>query len=728
MRFFLDIFESGSSELLKQTAPLADRMRPRVLSEYIGQNDIIGKGRLLRRAIEADRLSSLIFYGPPGSGKTTLARVIANSTKASFITINAVLAGVKEIREGIQTAKNNFDLYSKRTILFVDEVHRFNKSQQDALLPHVENGIIILIGATTENPYFEVNKALVSRSRIFQLSSLTTDNLEDVMVQAIKDNTRGYGNKNIEIDRDAIDHLCKSANGDARSLLNALELAVETTTENSDGVICIDNNIIAESIQKKAVLYDKDGDSHYDTISAFIKSIRGSDPDASLYWLAKMIYAGEDPRFIFRRLVILASEDIGLADPNALSVVMSASQSYDFIGMPEGRFPLSQAVLYLATAPKSNTTLALFDALSAVEKEESGDVPDHLKDGSRDRDDFGHGEGYLYPHAFRDHWVSQQYLPSALQGRVFYQPSDQGYEKGVKELVERRRDAQIATMMEREQEETFLWQGGENGRWELRSSDGGYFEELRDSFFNLLALKRGDLILDLNCGTGLFTFESLRQSPDGAVFSMTENATHFDTIKGYSSSIGELERPNFLLSSYNDLVSKIDNAEFTAIIGRNVISSASNIEDLVNFLSSQTSSDSKFLFSEYVPSLTTRISSFLQESDLKNILISAENNLFSDKKNRLASFSPNDFIKLMSKNGVEISKKEVAFTTKKRFRRSDVNQWFVDSENVSLGGWIKSISDEKTAMDIKGLLLQELLDRDVEWSTVSLFIRINKII
>lgn len=437
--------------------PLASRMRPRNLNEYIGQDHIVGKGRLLRRAIAADQLTSVIFYGPPGSGKTTLARVIANHTKSNFITLNAVLTGVADIRSSIKQAEDFFHLYSRRTILFVDEVHRWNKSQQDALLPWVENGTIILIGATTENPFFEVNKALVSRSRVFQLKPLTKSDLQKAAEQALNDKERGYGNWKIEFEKGALEHLIDTANGDARSLLNALELAVETTPEqwNPDknnpipaygSTIYISKEACEESIQKKVVLYDRDGDYHYDIISAFIKSLRGRDPDASMYWLSRMVRAGEDPHFIFRRMLISACEDTGLADPNAITVVESCAQAFDRVGLPEGRYFLAHAALYLSTAPKSNSSMAFFDALSAVEKEDV-DVPNHLKDSSRDAEGFGHGSGYLYPHAYRDHWVAQQYLPDALNGRIFYTPSTQGYEAKIREEVLSRRELQIASIL-----------------------------------------------------------------------------------------------------------------------------------------------------------------------------------------------------------------------------------------------------------------------------------------
>lgn len=440
--------------------PLAARMRPRNLDEYIGQDHIVGKGRLLRRAIAADQLTSVIFYGPPGSGKTTLARVIANHTKSNFITLNAVLTGVADIRASIKSAEDYYNLYSRRTILFVDEVHRWNKSQQDALLPWVENGTIILIGATTENPFFEVNKALVSRSRVFQLKPLTNEDLQKAAHQALTDVERGYGHWKVEFEKGALEHLIDTANGDARSLLNALELAVETTPEKWNPhanppvpeygtKIYISKEAAEESIQKKVVLYDRDGDYHYDIISAFIKSIRGRDPDAACYWLARMVSAGEDPHFIFRRMLISACEDTGLADPSAISVVESCAKAFDRVGMPEGRYFLAHAALYLSTAPKSNSSMAFFDALTCVEKEDA-EVPNHLRDTNRDAESFGHGAGYLYPHAYRDHWVAQQYLPDTLMGRVFYTPSTQGYEGTIRNEVLSRREIQIAQILERQ--------------------------------------------------------------------------------------------------------------------------------------------------------------------------------------------------------------------------------------------------------------------------------------
>ncbi len=432
---------------MEPTRPLADRMRPRSLDEFVGQDEIVGPGRLLRRAIQADQLSSIILHGPPGTGKTTLARIIANTTKAHFTALNAVLAGVADLRKAVAEAESRRgDLFGGRTILFVDEVHRFNKAQQDALLPWVENGTVTLIGATTENPYFEVNKALVSRSRVFQLRTLEDADLMAIAQAALADPVRGYGALDVELVEGALEHLVNVANGDARAVLNALELAIETTPPNEDGRIVISLAVAEESIQRRAVLYDKEGDAHYDTISAFIKSVRGSDPDAALYWLARMVYAGEDPRFIFRRMLILAAEDVGLADPSAIGVVTACARAFEYVGLPEGQFHLSEAVLYLATAPKSNSTLGYFEALKSIRSERSGDVPNHLKDSSRDSAALGHGAGYRYPHAFSDHWVAQQYLPAELQGRVFYQPSDQGREEALSSDVIRRREEQLRAM------------------------------------------------------------------------------------------------------------------------------------------------------------------------------------------------------------------------------------------------------------------------------------------
>ena len=598
-----DLFDASKT----QKEPLAARLRPRNLDEYIGQDHIVGKGRLLRRAIAADQLTSVIFYGPPGCGKTTLARVIANHTKSNFITLNAVLTGVAEIRSAIKQADDYFKLYGKRTILFVDEVHRWNKAQQDALLPWVENGTIILIGATTENPFFEVNKALVSRSRVFQLKPLTKDDLFKAANFALNEVERGYGHWNVEFEKGALEHLVDTANGDARSLLNALELAVETTPEKWDpynanpvpawgSTIFISKETAEESIQKKVVLYDRDGDYHYDIISAFIKSLRGRDPDAAMYWLARMVRAGEDPHFIFRRMLISACEDTGLADPNAVCIVENCAQAFDRVGLPEGRYFLAHAALYLSTCPKSNSSMAFFDALSSVEKEDA-EVPNHLRDSSRDAEGFGHGNGYLYPHAYRDHWVAQQYLPSELVGRVFYTPTSQGYEAKIKEDVLSRREIQISAILEgiepekpesdvscgmhplphfatdfdnpigewwinknfeknsttkpenltftpkNERRETALDRADKSWKSRLDSNRAEILTTIRNAMIQLADLSRHTRSLVWNADDGLLIWEVSRKTPEGVTAGLCSNLRGLEILEQYGRTLDDLDRP-----------------------------------------------------------------------------------------------------------------------------------------------------------------------------------------
>ena len=601
-----DLFDTAKP----QKEPLAARMRPRNLDEYIGQDHIVGKGRLLRRAIAADQLTSVIFYGPPGSGKTTLARVIANHTKSNFITLNAVLTGVAEIRTAIKQAEDFFKLYSRRTILFVDEVHRWNKAQQDALLPWVENGTIILIGATTENPFFEVNKALVSRSRVFQLKALTKEDLLKAARMALSDTERGYGHWDVQFEEGALEHLVVTANGDARSLLNALELAVETTPEvwkpyNAQpepawgSTIYISREAAEESIQKKVVLYDRDGDYHYDIISAFIKSLRGRDPDAAMYWLARMVRAGEDPHFIFRRMLISACEDTGLADPYALGVVTACADAFDRVGLPEGRYHLAHAALYLATAPKSNSSMAFFDALSSVEKEDA-EVPNHLRDGNRDAEGFGHGEGYMYPHAYRDHWVAQQYLPDALVGRVFYTPTTQGHEAKIREEVLSRREMQISAILENtvqtpltdatcgmhpsphiaddytnpigewwlnktfgiktsakgevltftpkdERKESALDKADRSWRSRLDSNRAEVLLSVRTSMITLAELARHHRSLIWNADDGLLLWEVARKTPEGLTSGVCRSAQGKQILEQYARTLEDLDKPLLLV-------------------------------------------------------------------------------------------------------------------------------------------------------------------------------------
>ena len=434
----MDLFEYAKSKALDRESPLASRLRPKTLEEVVGQQHIVGKDKLLYRAIKADKLTSVIFYGPPGTGKTTLAKVIANTTSADFTQINATVAGKKDMEEVVKQAKESLGMYGRKTILFIDEIHRFNKGQQDYLLPFVEDGTLILIGATTENPYFEVNGALLSRSVIFELKSLGNEEIKTLILRAVNDKEKGMGSYEVVIEEEALDFLADMAGGDARCALNAVELAVLTTPRGEDGKIHLTLSVAEECIQKRVVRYDKNGDNHYDIISAFIKSMRGSDPDAAVYYLAKMLYAGEDVKFIARRIMILASEDIGNADPQALQVAVATAQAVERVGMPESQIILSQAVTYMACAPKSNSAVnAIFAAMNSVKKTKTT-VPPHLQDahyGGHDK--LGHGVGYQYAHDYPNHYVKQQYLPSEILGERFYEPGDLGYERVIKEHMKK---------------------------------------------------------------------------------------------------------------------------------------------------------------------------------------------------------------------------------------------------------------------------------------------------
>ena len=430
----MDLFEYMRQQNMKDESPLASRLRPTTLDEVVGQQHIVGKDKLLYRAIKADKLSSIIFYGPPGTGKTTLAKVIANTTSAEFMQINATSAGKKDMEEVVAAAKNNQGMYGKKTILFIDEIHRFNKGQQDYLLPFVEDGTIILIGATTENPYFEVNPALLSRSVIFELKKLSTEDIRTLLLRAVNDTEKGMGSYHAQVDDDALEFLADMANGDARAALTAIELGILTTDRSEDGIIHITLDVASECIQKRVINYDKTGDNHYDTISAFIKSMRGSDPDAAVYYLARMLYAGEDVKFIARRIMILASEDIGNADPQALQVAVAAAQAGERLGMPEARIVLAQAVTYMASAPKSNSAINAIDkAMRVVQETKTPPVPVHLQDAHyKSAGKLGHGKGYKYAHDYKNHYVKQQYLPDGLTGEVFYEPSENGYEQQIR--------------------------------------------------------------------------------------------------------------------------------------------------------------------------------------------------------------------------------------------------------------------------------------------------------
>ena len=631
----MNLFEDAARSLNDE--PLAARMRPRTLDEYIGQEHILGKGRLLRRAIQADQLSSVIFYGPPGTGKTTLARVIANTTKSHFSTLNAVLSGVKELRGEIEDAKNRREMYHMRTILFIDEVHRWNKSQQDALLPWVENGTFILIGATTENPFFEVNAALVSRSRIFQLKKLTDENLHDIAMQAIHDEERGYGRYHVTFEEGALEHLVFVANGDARSLLNALELAVETTPDTfppEDGSeIYISKETAEESIQKKAVLYDKEGDYHFDVISAFIKSLRGSDPDAALYWLARMVAAGEDPRFIFRRMEILAAEDVGMADPYAVAVVEADASAFDRIGLPEGRFHLAHSAIYLSTAPKSNSALGFFDALSDVEKEKSEEVPNHLRDASRDSEGFGHGEGYMYPHSYKDHWVAQQYLPTGLQGKIYYKPSDMGYESAIKDNVMLRREAQLEAVTEDFYKENLTFSPGDKARsrWAERALSGRSESLLRlmKRLYSGLDILRSDNVMVLNASHGLLLWPLMKKNPEGLSVAVVRNNEQKEIIEHFSSELDKLLRPVVIVSEARSAFSAIeDGLQFGVISGRNLLSRLESDKNILEAIKSRLEKDGKIALLESIPSQSSRLSDFASEA-YKDKLRKAEKKIYS---------------------------------------------------------------------------------------------------
>jgi len=725
--------------------PLAARMRPSTLDEFVGQEHILGHGRLLRRAIQADQLSSLIFYGPPGTGKTTLARVIANSTKSQFFSINAVLAGVKEIRQSTGEAEERRKLYGRRTILFVDEVHRWNKAQQDALLPWVENGTIVFIGATTLNPFFEVNPALVSRSRIFQLKPLRPEDLHAIAERTLADEERGYGAYEVKFDREALDHLVDVSGGDARTLLNAIELAVETTPEHfpppEGQSIHITLDIAEESIQRRVVLYDKEGDYHFDTISAFIKSLRGSDVDAALYWLARMVYAGEDPRFIFRRMLIFASEDVGLADPNALVVTQAAAAAFERVGLPEGRFHLAQAVLYLSTAPKSNTSMAFFDALDVVETEQAGEVPNHLKDASRDKEGFGHGEGYLYPHAYREHWVAQQYLPDALQGKVFYQPSDQGYEKSIREQVRRRREAQLEAMMEvdRRGAEILTFSKGSRVRdlWLERavSRTSEQLAMIRELLFAPLLLSRHHLLLDLKAGEGLLTWEALRRVPEGGVWSLSDDPNAASLLESRAQALSELERPQVLVGALKALPELLERSDggkvrFDAAVGRNALFREPDKAGSLNAISAALRPGGQISLAEVVPSKGMRLSELLDlqsESEaFRKKLNKAEETIYTDANNPLVNWSVDDFCGIVENAGFNVLKRDIQrFADRRTIRSEDIERWFAPRSG-SYGDRASALLSSTELEHLRKICSDQLSGREVAWYSTVLFVSAEK--
>ena len=702
-----DLFETAAAA---ERLPLAARMRPRSLDEYIGQEHIVGKGRLLRRAIQADRLSSVIFFGPPGTGKTTLAQVIANHTKSNFLSLNAVLAGVQQIRDAIASAEQYKKLYGKPTILFVDEVHRWNRAQQDALLPWVENGTVIFIGATTENPFFEVNKALVSRSRVFQLKALTDADLYRTVERCLQDTERGYGKWKVVFTEGALEHLVETAAGDARSLLNALELAVETSAEQwpppAGAEIIIDMQVAEESIQQKAVLYDKDGDYHYDIISAFIKSIRGSDPDAALYWLARMVRAGESPHFIFRRMLISACEDIGLADPHALTVVTSAAAAFDRIGLPEGRYHLTHAALYLATCPKSNSSLGFFDALKAVEKEQT-EVPNHLKDANRDGESLGHGEGYLYPHAYRDHWIAQQYLPDELIGRVFYTPGYTGYEEKIRNEVLAKRETQLAAIHEAAEGKkgTFTVED-----WQVRTegSSAEILEQIRDTLIGLANLSADDRVLVYRADGGLLLWPSTRITLNGCTAGIFEHSEALQSALRYAETFEFLNRPIMTVLPIASLLDENPSAAsenmgasdgtanldgivntkekssalfpdlaFDAVISYNPAATADGFTAFFSRIKQEHTADARIIFAFALPQQGLRLSALLPPDEFVNRFAAAEAAFFSDSRNTRTAWTENTVAGIAENAGCRVQLlKKVDYQEKRLITQAELGRWF----------------------------------------------------
>ena len=708
----MDLFEHRRRELEASGAPLAARMRPRTLDEFVGQGAIVGPGRLLRRAIQADQLSSLLFYGPPGTGKTTLARIIANTTAAEFIALNAVLAGVKDIRESIAAAKQALGEHGRRTILFVDEVHRFNKSQQDALLPWVENGTVVLVGATTENPFFEVNKALVSRSRVFQLRPLEPEDLRAVVRAALSDAERGYGGRDVRLDQDAEDHLVDVANGDARALLNALELAVETTGT-QDGEVRVTLAVAEESIQARAVLYDKEGDAHFDAISAFIKSCRGSDPDAALYWLAKMVYAGEDPRYLLRRMIILAGEDVGMADPDALVRVIACAESFDRVGLPEGRFHLSQAALVLANAAKSNSTMGFFDALKAVRTERDSEVPDHLKDGTRDKEGLGHGLGYAYPHAYDDHWVAQQYLPSALQGQVFYQPSDQGYEAGIKDEVVRRREAQIAAgaaPVEGPGGVSYGPRDRQVERWIERANRGAgrRLEATREALFERANVKRHHLVLDLHTRTGFLTWEALRLAPEGGVHARVPDPEARRALQEQTAGLAALSRP--VLVEWPD-----PELRFDRVVGHDALRGDFSLVGRLPL-----AADGLVILAETVPRRTQRLCALVPPAGLDAELLAAwtaaEEHIYEASADEALGWDAEDLQAAFESSGYAVTIEVERAPTELEVTPALYARWWDgDGHRKSYGAWLDEQLDPDAVSSLRAWTRRAWTRGGVRW-------------
>ena len=739
-----DLFTNARREQMEREAPLAARMRPRTLDELVGQEEIVGPGRLLRRAIESDRLfSSIILWGPPGTGKTSLAMIIAQRTQAHFEALSAVLSGVADLRRAIADAKERRVMYGQRTILLVDEIHRFNKAQQDALLPHVENGTVTLIGATTENPYFEVNSALVSRSRIFQMRSLDESHLRLLLERALADPERGYGGRKVEATEEALAHLAHVAGGDARVAYNALELAVESTLPDDDGVIHITLEVAQESIQRRAVLYDRDGDAHYDTISAFIKSVRGSDPDAALYWLAKMIYAGEDPKFIMRRLLILAAEDIGLADPQGIVVASACARALEWVGLPEAQYHLAEATLYLATAPKSNSCGAYWRALAEVEAEGKTDVPRHLQDANRDAEGLGHGAGYLYPHGFAGHWVPQQYLPEGLQGKAFYQPGDQGYEERISGEVTRRREAQLAALDDAGTQGLLGAFEAEAGprpqsRWLERalSQVAGQLAHVRERVMGLAAIGRDELVLDLNAASGLLTWEAVRRAPMGGVWALAGDEREAHALRQQAAHLDELSRPLIFAGALEELPTLVaaqgqGEVRFDAAIGRNALARCADWVAAARAIAGVLRSGGRLVLAEAVPRYGQRLYELVELGSLGQQLVErvreAEEAIYADPADPLVRWQPDDLGAALETVGfqqVQLAEERLAF--EQRISAEQLARWFGKSGHGRRLSYAERLATRLTAEEIaavRDLYYAQLKDRTVQWASTVVYIR-----